>query len=59
MFIVTFGIELDFEAFTVRSCELGFGSCNDADGDEEAEETNKWVDESNYLPHVIVTSITS
>jgi len=55
--LILFFVELYFKTFTVRASEFSFRSADNADGDEEAEETNKWVDESNNLPEVVVASI--
>jgi len=55
--LILFFVELYFKTFAVGASEFSFGCVDNADGDEEAEETNKWVDESNNLPEIVVTSI--
>jgi len=54
-------VELNFftsDAFTTfHFLETFFRLSDDADRDEEAEETDKRVDESNDLPHAVVSSV--
>lgn len=59
VFFVTFFVELNLKTCTVFTGEFLLGGGDNADGDNEADESDKWVDESNNLPEVVVTSVTS
>jgi hypothetical protein len=56
--------EVNFETFDELSLgvslgELFFGSCDNEDRYEETDQSNKWVDKSDNLPHIMVSSIST
>lgn len=62
MYFVFLNFEVNLEAlneftFGISLGELFFGGSHNADRDQEADKSDKWVDKSNNLPHIVILSV--